>query len=801
MLAEILADPAQRVFHIGDECYIIFGGKTIKDTHSFIRIGNYPELDTRVLDHVAEVVLPHPPLGDPFFERKEISRLAEEAREPVFMGRPEILVRYKELFGVEKLKATKYEQGVSTQGSEQGVYVHYFSDGELEVRVNTRRIFSLRDRAAKDLHYHIFVREAEKLIQRYTRPYVARQMIERGCVMTDSGLFLYQNGELFGVNPPADYYQQLARLGVDPAMMTTAVFPAINTALYRFLSDTVTPKGGKTKFFLPDYVDTAQVQGLREYTQSKAEYHSRQGSGRDYIGDLRTHISEDDDRVSVEIGSGTKFNIYLKKRMWNVYVDTESSHLSAKGVLFTGIPYRWSILPSMHSTALLQEYLPRAFADKTHGLGRQEVGLLNTGLRFLTNRSLSAQRTALRRIRRIRRLFLKKKITPYTYFALHNMHEIAAVLVDERSNKSRAQGTVKSFMSHIRRIMSAWEKADARNRCTVHLPYSFVNLCVTSAGIKQYVAYQWEQDGRIARHDQGISTDIDGLAVRSNDQEFFALERQRLDLLLDELSGKVIPVDESIEDPESEESVRGGIDTLGKQRPSIEYKTVTPAAAAANARKGGPWVKWALIAAGGGAVVAAGIAVIIGISTGNLPFAAGAGSDAPDDTGTYSEHAREGEVDGGADGGVDGVRIDRSARLFGDAYLAVGSPFGDIEITIAEIIAVTNRIAEESGYRKIGDDAVAGPDPDLIFPDGELQLPPDSRGYEVAVDDSIWKVAVGIIGAQVMAHVAELSEINAELADGGSVGAEQRQRVTTIAGETYSGAVRRIAESILADNQ
>ncbi len=798
MLAEILADPAQRVFRIGDECYVIFGGKTIKDTHSFVRIGNYPELDTRVLDHVAEVVLPHPPLGDPFFERKEISRLKEEGREPVFMGRPEILIRYKELFGVAKLKATKYEQGVSTQGSEQGVYVHYFNDGELEVRVNTRRIFSLRDRAAKDLHYHIFVREADKLMQRYTRPYMARQLMERGCIMTDSGLFLYQDGKLLGVNPPADYYRQLARLGVDPSMMTAAMFPGVNTALYRFLSDTATPKSGKTRFFLPEYVDEAQVQGLQEYTQNKSEYHRGQSTGHDHIGNLHIHLNEDGERASIEIGSGTKFNIYLKKRTWNVYVDTESSHLSAKGVLFTGIPYRWSILPSMHSTTLLQEYLPRVFADKTHGLGRQEVGLLNTGLRFLTNRSLSAQRTALRRIRRIRRLFLKKKITPYTYFALHNMHEIAAVLVDERSSKSRAQSAVKNFMSHVKRIMSAWEKANARDRCSVHLPYSFVNLCVTSAGIKQFVAYQWEQDGRIAKHDQEISADIDALTTRSSNEEFFAQERQRLDFLLDELSGKVVPVAENTEKVETEESVRGGVDTLTKQRPSIEYKTAAPA----RVRQGGSsWGKWALIAAGGGVIVAAGIAVIIGINTGKLPFAAGAGSgsDTSDErTGTYSEHAREGDV-AGADGSVDGIRINSSARLIGDAYLVVDSLFGDIEITIAEIIAVTNRIAEESGYRKIGDDAVAGPDPDLIFPDGELQLPPDSRGYEVVVDDSIWKVAVGVIGAQVMVHVAELSEINAELADGGSVGTEQRQRVTSIAGETYSGAVRRIAESILAE--
>ena len=64
---------------------------------------------------------------------------------------------------------------------------------------------------------------------------------------------------------------------------------------------------------------------------------------------------------------------------------------------------------------------------------------------------------------------------------------------------------------------------------------------------------------------------------------------------------------------------------------------------------------------------------------------------------------------------------------------------GTIEITIMDILTLTNRIAVSNGYQTL-DKRTAGKDPDWIYP-GNILILPDETRYTVVKGDTMWYIA------------------------------------------------------------
>ena len=802
MLEEIKKNPHLRVFNIGYECYVIFTGQDAQDKSAFIRIGNYPELTESIRNRIEEVVLANPSLGDPYFEKAETDRLITAGRQPVFMGVPAVIIRHKDFFGLAKMQATKIDAARNVK-NERGLFLHYIDSHEIDARLNNTIFFSLRKQAVQDNHYHLYIKRVAQHFDRYSRPYSSRSLDKSGFAVIGGSVYLFQDGALCGVDVPRDYYCQLARCGFDPRRMTDAVFRQPNIALYRYLIDS-TRKIKRPRIYVPDDTDANAIKSLLRFTKSKASYHAVQLTHAAAVGPFQLDVSFDQRNVVAHLNNDTTVRVDSGNARWHIRTKTSTSY----GKILSGLPYRWALLPIKSLDSLIEKYLPSKFEVSMHGIESREVVFLNAGLTFFNKRALNAQRATVKKIRALSRR-VNRHISLIAYYALRNMHSIARMLLQTYRDRSRGGVIAAQYVNILGKIITRAEKAHT-NAYPPICADAYVELYETSAGIHQCINYSWDQDSRIIEHEHRVSASIVGLRNREAAERLYIAERKRLEALMRELDGeRVVRAEKS-----ASEEMRVPADRSVRARKSIPV-----------------WIGILLCAA-----LLIGTLIFINIRQGNrlLPFGnwldrdnalqdilpedrdshTGDGvAEAPEDD-QLGSNQQEGDRRAeeriatdtaqsadriSAEDRVD-ITINGSAVLLDDVYLQVSTDsFGSFGVTIAEMIMVTNAIAVESGFRPVGAARTSGPDPNLIYPLNQLQLPPDQQGYRILKNDSIWAVAVDLISRQITEHIPELRLIRDSIVntDDTDIRAGYRDRLMAIIETTFSGAIRVIARDII----
>ncbi|MDR3237284.1 MAG: hypothetical protein LBT84_02145, partial [Spirochaetia bacterium] len=101
-LNDIIKSDKDRLFHVDDECYILFTGDSIEDEHPFIRIGNWADMPAELIPLIRNIVITDSVTGNPGYEQFNIN--PERLENNRYIGSADIMRRYIEvqkLFGLD----------------------------------------------------------------------------------------------------------------------------------------------------------------------------------------------------------------------------------------------------------------------------------------------------------------------------------------------------------------------------------------------------------------------------------------------------------------------------------------------------------------------------------------------------------------------------------------------------------------------------------------------------------------------------------------------------------------------------
>ena len=748
----IFSAPTERIFHIGRECYIIFVGQTLANQREFIRIGNDSQLPAEIDPHIEALVLTDWPLANPFLEQEIQRRLKEQHITLAFMGNAKTVRGYKRFLELSKVKFIKYQsisgKSLTAKVAERDAYIYFFENNALEVRLDNRSFFSLQQRAISDKHYTTQQTQSDTLLSRFSHPYRSLTQRQHSFFMAGANCYLTGGAALCALGLEENYYATLASRGFDPRSVQRVISGAANNALIRYLSPALglSQKEKPPKVYLQDVASSKQIAPI---PLRNVNFLALPAKGTIDFSTLKVipHFSAGDpptiEKFEVHTNQGLDIQIDITTKSWNLQYKNQN----CSGAILEGIPYLFEAHTYNTRLDLLREYLPFSFDSQSHGISRSETNTLNTLLRILSGSNWRLLKRAFKKGRRLLRA-LSHHCQRYTYVALHNIQSLARVAQQELSANVRTAALFGKLYNVLGKSIN-----ELKNSVE---PYSFfpamqVEFCQTPSGIAPFIRYGWNSNSTVAAHDQEISNSI--VALYSGPEQHvlaqhYKSERQRLLALLGRMTGKTFKVAEQKDKEESSSDATNLGDwsrallskgTSGGTKKSLRFKITVISL-----------ILLPLLVVGG--LVLRNQVVRNQITDTEPPLIEDTPEDTPTEEGiTDSDLTEEVEVPGAA------------ARVYSEVWLSVDTAIGAIEVTIGDIVQLTNRIARESGFRELGDPAETGPDPDLIYPRNNLTIPPIGERYLIQEQDTIWGTAVRRIEAQIANFAPRVAAIREQL--------------------------------------
>lgn len=224
-------EPTARVFHIDTECYVIYIGSEPDDYRPFLRIGNSPHLPEKVTDYVNPIVITDTFTGNPLLESGNLGH--NSAVENRYIGDPKTVELLKDFVGRQSVSTEGFEyyHGAVTDAS--GVFVYFYSDGNVTVKYGKTELFNLRRREQQDHHYLERVRQIKNNFERNPLKYTRDTYTSPGFIFVDDTVAVFNKGDMAMLGVWEDYFLELAVYGIDPDKVGVVVADTPDTALLR----------------------------------------------------------------------------------------------------------------------------------------------------------------------------------------------------------------------------------------------------------------------------------------------------------------------------------------------------------------------------------------------------------------------------------------------------------------------------------------------------------------------------------------------------------------------------------------
>lgn len=218
ILFGMIENPAQRVFHIDHECYLIYLGSFHTEYRPFLRIGNSPKLPEKIKKYVSTVLVTDSYTGNPFLEHENVELpLSGETR---FVGDPLRIERLKQFLNEKNLPVADYEYETVESPPQKGKsIVFFFKNGNLHVHHNGDELYNLRQREVEDLHFLYLAERVSSFVKDNPLRYLSRVFENPGFIFLEQKLYLFHEGRLGVVHVPKDYLWDLAGAGIDPDLL------------------------------------------------------------------------------------------------------------------------------------------------------------------------------------------------------------------------------------------------------------------------------------------------------------------------------------------------------------------------------------------------------------------------------------------------------------------------------------------------------------------------------------------------------------------------------------------------------
>jgi cytoskeletal protein RodZ len=337
--------PERRIFHIDNECYIIYIGKDKQDLRPFLRIGTSDRIPKQVLSDIYTVIVPDSLTGNPLYEVRN-----ESVREYRYIGDSEIIQHFKKFLQIFKTKPKAIEDYKHVKSDGNRVLVYFMDNKNINIAYNNEVIFDLKKRELQDKHFNQRADIMKDHIKRDPLLLPFHKIDQAGFIVLDETTILFKNSNLVSDKVLVDYFREAAKYGIDPDLLQGAVTSRLNEGLLRFLkrkkySDSRAVLFSKNKKKIQDFttlfpsakagmfqVTVHQLNNTKGVTSGKFSYKL----GDDEQGNKIIIDNEDFPRpimLSDENVNGKNNDLII--------IDSKDKTVSLKERLniFTGIPY------------------------------------------------------------------------------------------------------------------------------------------------------------------------------------------------------------------------------------------------------------------------------------------------------------------------------------------------------------------------------------------------------------------------------------------------------------------------------
>lgn len=807
--------PARRVFHLDDECYVLYLGRDAGDYKPFLRVGTATDLPAELRPLVYSVVVTDLLPGSPLLEPLNVPPgYSEEFR---YIGDPDTVERFKRYLHHTEVPTVGYEEA-HEELEEQGAYAYFYDDGNLRLKLNKSEILNLKRREEQDAHYPERARRLKKLFLKSRTKYAARVLGETGFFVAGGTPYLYSRGRIAALGTDRDYFSALAASGIDPDKVSAVRAAEADEGLVRLMKrirgtqqlrvlsegpEAVRPicelfagdgklalkyeitRLGPDKFVqLLDYRVKSAGEGYQvERSDSSFSLRFGAGSGGRAGAGARGGSGS-------EAGGDASLTVDAAGGRWSFAGEGGS----AGGALLDGTLYRLADGEPPAATALLENYLPAATGGaRSDALGRSEDAAAAAIAEFFRLAASGSDTQAA--VKNVKSTLdtVEEHLSPLFWTYVENARAIAGLLAERDEGRSRS----------YQQFLSVLLKPQAPPQAIRTLPLVAEVYARRpekpggSAAGPAVVLYRLTE--AVTADSLAFATDLSARyreTLAPTDPEIFEAERDRLyDLLagLDLVKAR-IPRSERTEAREKAEAARQEREQRTQQ-----------AASAADAEESGGLSRKERRARRRRTVtgVVAALLIIAGLA---YFFLASQGAD--DDTvpvaeaGNTAEAGGDDSGDGPSDGaGSDGDDVaedDPAAAEEGSGIpgLEPRESVGGIVITILDIIDMANRIAVDNGYRPMGAPEDAGPSPDWIYPGNVFELP-DGTTRSVVEGDTIWDIAADFIEKELAVRYNRYLDIMAGYEDGDADRQEVIDQLVSLRDATHAqNFASRVQQSI-----
>jgi len=745
----------KRVFHIDDECYIIYLGSHSDDYKPFLRIGNSKKLTREIIDQTYNIVITESYTGNPAIEPGNVN--LEDLDNIRYVGEKNTINRFLDFmkhFQIET-KNIAFDQEITAHDHNAVLYI--YENGNVSLLYDGNRVFDLREREKKDFHFLQRTRWIKEQFHKNPLRYAGTDFTEPGFFKIQHSFFLFSKGQCFAFGLPENYFETLVQYGIDPDLISAV---ELNDASPEFI------RICKRKKFLKESLSVLTSQSdllqstLRLFTAGKSDqlkfalHRTIEGSGKEIDGFTvkksgpSFHITHRGIPIPIVFGTWSAGG---KERVLILHDQNQASIVSGKKAailpIAEGIPYSIKS-ETPDESRLADEYVSPLLSAFQDTLSQEDPIFLKSIHAFVEALATGINiGESAARLRKGVKEFKSTGKSPIPY-VLGNIYGLCSLL-EKRKEHEGGMKELSALRSAIKKqlapLLSVSEHLPVFGECYI----AEENLVILYRPLKMSVR---SNDRTLA---EDFVNDIKGFSIRNH--AFFTDETARLEKLLTTLTsfprkrakkreerGEAAgEAERPVELPQEVSQVEK-MATLGlKTAPSKKMPTLTTL----------------LLIIAGLIVVAAAILFLPPLSLYKKSIGARetemasireeaqtettepSGTQGSEETSPPETGAEEPSGAGVTD--ITGQGIESLDKEKIESYLSLGY----IQITILDVYKLTNKIALQNGYRALDSVEELGKDPDWIYPDNVFVLPDETK-YTVVKGDTIWYIAKRFIKKQ-----------------------------------------------------
>jgi len=766
---EINTYPAdKRVFRIDDECYIIYLGSHLDDYKPFLRIGNSPRLTKEIIDNIYNIVITESYTGNPTLEPTNVDTHALENIR--YVGDRITVERFLDFLKHFKIETEyiTYDKEIETRDHNAVLYI--YDNGNVTLLYDKDRLFDLKDREKKDLHFIELTRRIKEQFVRNPLRYVSEDFNTPGFLKIKNCILLFEKGGCISFGLPAHYFQSLMQQGIDPDLISAVVTDKASSDFInlckrkRFvgehlfiLSTDNGPLQGALKLF-----ETGKSNALKYRLEKVAESSEKKISGYNIKRIKRGYLVSHKDIpypliLGDTVASDKNSYIYIHQK------NGISLGPAKRGITFPtaeGIPYIFSKeVPDISD--LLRDYVSE-FALALNEFFSPEESIL---IRHLNNfiEDISANRSVQESIGKLKKGIKSLKTTwsDFFPFLLSNIRAICKYLVKEESSDSKKD--LEALATAIKKSIGSSFKDGSGvplvGKCYITSEEIFVFYCLTKKSIRN-------EDFTLAKD---FMTSVQNLSA--GNLAFYSDELSRLTQLIRELAvsppaRKAKPTPEPAVPPLPGEAAPSRVKPRGVKKEKKVLSTVLPIIA------GVIVVLVALFFLPPLSLYKKTIGeraekkTLVTTRKEETPVAPLEKEEVREETAlAVTERGEDIETQERAPmEEIEGEEVKTGVSISEQKELEEFLSLGYIQITILDVYNLTNKIALSNGYRALDspEDLKLGKDPDWIYP-GNFFMLPDETQYTVVKGDTIWYIAKRFIKRNLDRDWARYQEILKEI--------------------------------------